>query len=131
LIERGEVSGDAVSTAARIRSFAESGVCVSGEVYHSVRNQPNIEARPLGEHELRNVGCPFALFAIRGTAAAPSAPPAHPATSGSAMNAFERAIELDPGHAPAHAWLGEPRVLASPPPPASGTIRWTHPGEGP
>ena len=71
VIEGGEVSGDAVNIAARIRSFAEAGVCVSAEVYHSVRNQPNVEATPLGEHELRNVGRPVALYAIRGAAAAP------------------------------------------------------------
>jgi TolB-like protein len=82
VVERGEVSGDAVNIAARIRSFAESGVCVSGEVYHSVRNQPNIEARPLGEQELRNVGRPVALFAIRGAAAAPSATPTRRAPAG-------------------------------------------------
>jgi class 3 adenylate cyclase len=71
VIERGEVSGDAVNIAARIRSFAESGVCVSGEVYHSVRNQPNVEAKALGARKLRNVGRPVALFAIRGTPAVP------------------------------------------------------------
>jgi TolB-like protein/Tfp pilus assembly protein PilF len=82
VVERGEVTGDAVNIAARIRSFAESGVCVSGEVYHSVRNQPNVEARPLGEHELRNVGRPVALYAIRGAAAAPRAATVRPAESG-------------------------------------------------
>jgi TolB-like protein/Flp pilus assembly protein TadD len=72
VVAGGEVSGDAVNIAARTRSFAESGVCVTGEVYHSVRNQPNVEGRPLGEHDLKNVGRPVALFAIRGKAAAPS-----------------------------------------------------------
>ncbi len=81
VVERGEVSGDAVNIAARIRSFAESGVCVSGEVYHSVRNQPNVEASPLGEHELKNVGRSLTLFAIRGAPAAPSTT-ARPAAGG-------------------------------------------------
>ncbi len=39
-------------------------LCASGEVYQSVRNQSNIEAVPLGEHELRNVGRPVSVFAI-------------------------------------------------------------------
>ncbi len=73
VLQHGEVSGDAVNIAARIRSFAESGLCVSGEVYHSVRNQAHIEAMALGEHELKNVGRPVALYALRGAAAAPSA----------------------------------------------------------
>lgn len=73
VVEGGEVSGDAVNIAARVRSFSEAGVCVSAEVYHSVRNHPNIEAQALGEHELKNVGRPIALFQLRGTPVLPSA----------------------------------------------------------
>ncbi|HXK26236.1 MAG TPA: adenylate/guanylate cyclase domain-containing protein [Myxococcota bacterium] len=79
VVEHGEVSGDAVNIAARIRSFAESGVCVSAEVYHSVRNQPNVEATLLGEHELKNVGRPIALYAVRGAAAQPRTTAERPA----------------------------------------------------
>jgi TolB-like protein/tetratricopeptide (TPR) repeat protein len=81
VLEHGEVSGDAVNIAARVRSFAEAGVCVSAEVYHSVRNQPNVEATALGEQELKNVGRPVALFALRGAAAPPRATTARPAAA--------------------------------------------------
>jgi len=75
VVQGGEVSGDGVNIASRICSLSEGGgLCVSGEVYHSVRNQPNIEAAPLGEHELKNVGRPVAVYALGrpGTVAGPS-----------------------------------------------------------
>jgi len=65
VVQGGEVSGDGVNIASRICSLSEGGgLCVSGEVYHSVRNQPNIDATPLGEHELKNVGRPVAVYAL-------------------------------------------------------------------
>jgi class 3 adenylate cyclase len=57
-----EISGDAVNIASRLCGLSEGGgLCVSGDVYQSVRNQPNVEARPLGEHELKNVGRPVSV----------------------------------------------------------------------
>jgi len=65
VVQGGEVSGDGVNIASRICSLSEGGgLCISGEVYHSVRNQPNIDATPLGEHELKNVGRPVAVYAL-------------------------------------------------------------------
>jgi adenylate cyclase len=73
LYEGSEIHGDGVNIAARICSLsAGGGLCVSGEVYQSVRNQANIKATPLGEHELKNVGRPVAAFALTGTAGPPS-----------------------------------------------------------
>ena len=61
------VYGDGVNVASRIRPLAEPGaVCVSGEVYRSVRNQPGIELTSLGEVELKNVLEPVAVYAARG-----------------------------------------------------------------
>jgi len=72
VLEGGEVSGDGVNVASRICALSEGGgLCVSGEVYQSVRNQPNIEAAPLGERDLKNVGRPVAAFALTGTAGPP------------------------------------------------------------
>ncbi len=57
VVQDGEVSGDGVNIASRICALSEGGgVCVSGEVYQSVRNQPDMEAVSLGEHQLNNVG---------------------------------------------------------------------------
>jgi adenylate cyclase len=73
VIEAGEVSGDGVNIASRICSLSEGGgLCVSDEVYQAVRNQPDIQVTPLGERELKNVGRPVPVFALRGPAAPPS-----------------------------------------------------------
>ena len=69
VFEGEEIHGDGVNVASRIRPLAEpGGICVSGEVYHSVRNQPGVEARSLGEQTLKNVSRPVEVWAI-GTAA--------------------------------------------------------------
>ena len=73
LVEASRVYGEGVNVASRIRPFAEpGGICVSGELYRSVRNQPGIAATALGEQELKNVPEPVSLYAIAGTAGAPS-----------------------------------------------------------
>jgi TolB-like protein/Tfp pilus assembly protein PilF len=65
VVQAGEVSGDGVNIASRICSLSEGGgLCVSGEVYQAVRNQPDIEAVSLGEHELKNVGRRVAVYAV-------------------------------------------------------------------
>ncbi len=56
LLEGGKLYGDGVNVASRIRPLAEPGsVYASGEVYRAIRNQPGIEARWLGEKELKGV----------------------------------------------------------------------------
>ena len=65
VVRDGEVSGDGVNIASRICALSQDGgLCVSGEVYQSVRNQPDMEAVSLGEHELKNVGRPVAVYAL-------------------------------------------------------------------
>jgi TolB-like protein/class 3 adenylate cyclase/Tfp pilus assembly protein PilF len=72
VLQGGEVSGDGVNIASRICSLSEGGgLCVSGEVYRSIRNQAGIEAVPIGEHELKNVPEPVAIYAVSGRAAPP------------------------------------------------------------
>jgi TolB-like protein/Flp pilus assembly protein TadD len=66
IFEGDRVYGDGVNVASRIRPLAEpGGICVSGEVYQSVKNQPGIEASPLGERELKNVDHRVPVFTIR------------------------------------------------------------------
>jgi adenylate cyclase len=65
VVQGGEVSGDGVNIASRICSISEGGgLCVSGEVYRSIRNQPDIEALSLGERQLKNVGQPVAVYLL-------------------------------------------------------------------
>ncbi len=73
LFEGGRVYGDGVNLAARVRPFApEGGVCVSDEVEHALRNQPNVELTPLGTPALKNVDRPVPLFAVAGDALPPA-----------------------------------------------------------
>jgi pimeloyl-ACP methyl ester carboxylesterase/class 3 adenylate cyclase len=60
-----EVFGDGVNIAARLCALSLGrGICVSGEVYQAIRNQPGIEVRSLGDHALKNVGRPVSVFAL-------------------------------------------------------------------
>ncbi|MEE8508596.1 MAG: tetratricopeptide repeat protein, partial [Myxococcota bacterium] len=71
LIADGEASGDGVNIASRLSSLSEGGgVLVSAEVHHAVRNQPGIEATPLGEHDFRNVGRPVDVHRLTGSPSA-------------------------------------------------------------
>jgi class 3 adenylate cyclase/pimeloyl-ACP methyl ester carboxylesterase len=61
----GEVIGEGVNMAARIRPLAEpQGICISDAVYQMVRNRPHISARPLGAQALKNVGERVKVFAL-------------------------------------------------------------------
>jgi adenylate cyclase len=71
--EKGRVYGDGVNLASRIRPFADpGGICVSDEVEHALRNQPNVEVAGLGAPALKNVDRPVELYAVRGEALPPS-----------------------------------------------------------
>jgi class 3 adenylate cyclase/pimeloyl-ACP methyl ester carboxylesterase len=76
VLEEGEVSGDGVNIAARICALSEGGgLCVSGEVHRSIRNQPGIETTPLGEQKLKNVPEPVSVYSVAGAAAEPRSVP--------------------------------------------------------
>jgi class 3 adenylate cyclase len=61
----GEVIGEGVNMAARIRPLAEpQGICISDAVYQMVRHRPHISARPLGAQSLKNVGERVKVFAL-------------------------------------------------------------------
>ena len=66
------VSGDGVNVAARVRPLAEpGGICITGDVHHSVRGRSGLAFEALGEQEFRNVDHPVAVYSVTGTAAAP------------------------------------------------------------
>ncbi len=76
VLRRGEVSGDGVNIASRICALSDGATLyVSEEVHQAVRNQPNFEATPVGEHQLKNVGRPVHVFRVHGEAGAPSPEP--------------------------------------------------------
>ncbi len=73
VFEDGKAYGDGVNVAARVREQSVPGsIYVTGEVWQTVRNQPNVEATSLGERDLKNVDRPVSLYEIRGTAEEPA-----------------------------------------------------------
>ncbi len=61
----GEVIGDGVNVAARIRPLAEpGGICISEPVYQMVRTRAHVTARALGRQSLKNVGEAVAVYAL-------------------------------------------------------------------
>ncbi len=59
------VFGDAVNIAARVQSLGVAGcVMISGKVFEEIKNHPGIKVEAFGEHELKNVFNPVAIFAL-------------------------------------------------------------------
>ena len=65
IFKEGDVFGDGVNVASRIEALAEAGgICISEEVYRSVRNQPDIDAVFLDEKKLKNVDHPVRIYTL-------------------------------------------------------------------
>ncbi len=61
----GELIGEGVNLAARIRPLAEpGGVCVSDPVWQQVRGRPHVSGRSLGAQQLKNVSQPVVVYAL-------------------------------------------------------------------
>ena len=74
--KNGEVVGEGVNVAARIRPLAEpGGICVSEPVYQMVRSRVHVKAHALGAQSFKNVGTPLPVYALAATDAE-TAPPA-------------------------------------------------------
>ena len=62
-----EIYGDGVNVASRLEPLAPpGGVCITGEVVSSIRNQTGITFKSLGEKQLKNVDRPMEVFALTG-----------------------------------------------------------------
>jgi len=60
-----EVYGDGVNVASRLEPLAEpGGICVSGEVFNHIKNQPDIRTTPGGSKELKNVKDPLDIYFV-------------------------------------------------------------------
>jgi len=61
----GEVIGEGVNIAARVRPLAEpGGICVSEPVYQMIRSRSHVTARALGARALKNVSQPLPVYAL-------------------------------------------------------------------
>jgi class 3 adenylate cyclase/pimeloyl-ACP methyl ester carboxylesterase len=61
----GEVVGEGVNVAARIRPLAQpGGICVSEPVYQMVRSRAHVKALALGAQSFKNVSTPLAVYAL-------------------------------------------------------------------
>ena len=63
--EGDRIYGDGVNIAARLESLAEpGGICISGFVYHQVKNRLKLEYEYLGEQSVKNIKEPVPVYRV-------------------------------------------------------------------
>ena len=72
LRHEGEIVGEGVNVAARVRPLAEpGGIAISEPVYQMVRTRPHLTAQALGPQTLKNVADPVEVYALAAAGAGP------------------------------------------------------------
>ncbi len=113
----GDLMGDGVNVAARLEGICEpSGVCLSEDAYHQIRDKLHEPFADLGEKSLKNIARPVRAFMLKaresGALNAGGTPvPKARQIAWTAVAAALLAVLI------AAVWFG-PRVFAPPPPPA-------------
>ena len=78
MAEGGNLFGDGVNVADRVQKLAEpGGICIARNVHDHLRNKADLTLEPMGEHQVKNIATPVAVYRVlvagRGPAAAASA----------------------------------------------------------
>ena len=98
IIDGEDIYGDGVNVAARLQQLAEpGGILVSRTVHNHVRGKLDLAFEPLGEHQVKNIPEPVAVFRVRLDGSRPSAPepPKRP------LDACQAGLARDSGPPPA------------------------------
>ena len=75
IVDGEDIYGDGVNVAARLQQLAEpGGILVSRTVHNHVRGKLDLAFEPLGEHQVKNIPEPVAVFRVRLDGSRPSAP---------------------------------------------------------
>jgi TolB-like protein/Flp pilus assembly protein TadD len=65
IVEEGDVYGDGVNVAARLEALAEPGeICVARNVYNQVKSKVAFGFEPMGEHRVKNIPEPVAVYRV-------------------------------------------------------------------
>jgi class 3 adenylate cyclase len=116
LRKNGEVIGEGVNVAARIRPLAEpGGICVSDPIYQMIRSRAHVTARSLGSRGLKNVGEPLDIYALSASEFQPESPRKSRKLLTVAIAGVVLAGLLILGRGPILAWLAlnVPRVVGA------------------
>ena len=77
VFKEGDIYGDGVNVASRVEQLAPTGgICITGQVHHTIRNQPDIQAAYIGKKRLKNVDKPVEIYRLKDDTALPSKPKA-------------------------------------------------------
>ncbi|MGE0116454.1 MAG: adenylate/guanylate cyclase domain-containing protein [Dongiaceae bacterium] len=65
MAEGGNLFGDGVNVAARVQELAEpGGICVARNVYDQVKQKVGVAFEPLGNHQVKNIAEPVAIYRV-------------------------------------------------------------------
>ena len=77
VFKEGDIYGDGVNVASRVEQLAPTGgICITGQVYYTIRNRPDIQAAYIGKKRLKNVDKPVEIYRVRDDTDLPSKPKA-------------------------------------------------------
>ncbi|MGE0162597.1 MAG: adenylate/guanylate cyclase domain-containing protein [Dongiaceae bacterium] len=75
MAEGGNLFGDGVNVAARVQELAEpGGICVARNVYDQVKQKVGVAFEPLGNHQVKNIAEPVAIYRVLTDGAARRSP---------------------------------------------------------